>query len=245
MSRVLVLGATSAIAQHLIRLYAAEGARLILVARNAERLDAVLADAQARGASCAVSVACDLNNLEQHPSLINRLWAEFDGIDTAVIAHGLLGNQKADEQDASTATLVLATNFLSPASLLGLLAVRFEAQRSGTIAAISSVAGDRGRPTNYIYGSGKAGLDAYLSGLRARLGKVGVNVLTIKPGFVDTPMTAHLEKNALFASPDTVARGIRNAIDARRSVVYLPGFWRLIMTIIRLIPEAVFKRLSL
>jgi decaprenylphospho-beta-D-erythro-pentofuranosid-2-ulose 2-reductase len=187
----------------------------------------------------------DLNELQDHAALIEQVWNRWGGLDTALVAHGLLGNQKQDQSDPASANRVLETNFLGPASLLGLLANRFEAQRSGSLAAISSVAGDRGRPTNYIYGAGKAGLDAYLSGLRARLGKAGVNVLTVKPGFVDTPMTAHLPKNPLFASAESVARGIHRALSRRRSRVYLPWFWRPIMTIIRLLPEPIFKRLNL
>ncbi len=245
MSRVLVFGATSAIAQQLIRLYASEGARLVLVARHPGRLDAVAEDARARGATEVHAIAADLNTLDRHTALVEEAWQRFAGAEIAILAQGLLGNQKHDEQDAASATLVLQTNFIAPASLLGCLANLFETQRSGSLAAISSVAGDRGRPTNYIYGAGKAGLDAWLSGLRARLAKAGVHVLTVKPGFVDTPMTAHLPKNPLFASPETVARGIHRAIARRHSKAYLPAFWGPIMTVIRLLPEPIFKRLNL
>ena len=125
------------------------------------------------------------------------------------------------------------------------LANRFEQSRGGCIAVISSVAGDRGRQSNYVYGSAKGGLDRFLQGLRNRLYRAGVAVVTIKPGFVDTPMTAALPKNALYASPRQVARGVYRAIEARRSVVYLPWFWRPIMLLIKLLPESVFKRLRL
>jgi short-subunit dehydrogenase len=130
-------------------------------------------------------------------------------------------------------------------ALATVLANRFEAQRSGSIAVISSVAGDRGRQSNYVYGAAKGAVTLLLQGLRNRLSKSGVQVLTIKPGFVDTPMTAEFKKGALWAKPDDIAHGIVSAIDRRRDVVYLPGFWRLIMLIIRHIPEPIFKRMSL
>jgi short-subunit dehydrogenase len=140
----------------------------------------------------------------------------------------------------------LDVNFLSVVSLLTPLANRFEANKHGTLAVISSVAGDRGRQSNYVYGAAKSGLDAFLQGLRNRLSKAGVHVVTVKPGFVATPMTAHLpQQGPLWAQPDDVAEGIVKAIDKQKDVVYLPGFWALIMLIIRLIPERIFKRLNL
>lgn len=139
----------------------------------------------------------------------------------------------------------IGVNFVSAASLLSHLANLMEKRRGGTIAVISSVAGDRGRQSNYVYGAAKAGLSAFASGLRNRLQKSGVSVVTIKPGFVDTPMTAHVKKGPLFATPEAVARGIVKAIDRRKDVVYVPGFWRPIMWLIRSIPERIFKRLSL
>jgi hypothetical protein len=162
-----------------------------------------------------------------------------------LIAYGTLGNQKESEASAQVTVQELTNNAVSVAALLTLIAQRFERQRSGTIAVISSVAGDRGRQSNYVYGSAKALVTAFTSGLRQRLQKAGVAVITIKPGFVDTPMTAAFRKGALWASPQTVARGIVRAIDRSASVVYLPGFWRIIMFIIRSIPESIFRRLSL
>jgi short-subunit dehydrogenase len=245
MQRVAVFGATSAIAQQLIRIYAGEGARLVLVARNGERLRAVEGDARARGAAEVTPLTADLNETDEHRALVRRAWELWDGLDVAVIAQGVLGDQKHDQTDAAATELILKTNFTAPAALLTLLGVEFERARAGTMVVISSVAGDRGRPTNYIYGASKAGLDAFLSGLRARLYKAGVAVVTVKPGFVDTPMTAHLKKNPLFASPAAVAKGIRKAIAGGADVVYLPGFWRWILLIIRLLPEWLFKRLTL
>ena len=166
-------------------------------------------------------------------------------LDTVLIAHGLLGDQRASERDFKLAEQAYKTNFLSVVSMLTPISAYFEVQRRGTIAVISSVAGERGRQSNFIYGSAKAGLSVYLAGLRNRLYPSGVTVLTIKPGFVDTPMTAHLRKTALFASPEKVAREISRAIERRRSVLYSPAIWFWIMAVIRLIPEPVFKRLKL
>jgi decaprenylphospho-beta-D-erythro-pentofuranosid-2-ulose 2-reductase len=242
---VLILGATSAIAQETARLFAAAGDKLFLVARNPERLEAVVHDLKTRGAVQVESLRVDLARTEDHASLIERAQTALGGLDVALIAHGTLGDQKASERDWELAERELRTNFLSAASLLTHLGNRFEAQRGGTIAVISSVAGDRGRQSNYVYGSAKAALSTFAAGLRNRLFKAGVHVVTVKPGFVDTPMTAHLPKNALFVGPDKIARGIVRAIERKRDVVYLPWFWRWILLVIRSVPERVFKRLSL
>ena len=140
---------------------------------------------------------------------------------------------------------MLRTDLLGPVSLLTRAAQRLEAQGSGCIAALSSVAGDRGRGSNLVYGAAKAGLTAFLSGLRNRLSGAGVRVVTVKPGFVDTPMTDHLPKNPLYASPERVARDVVRAIDTGADVVYTPWWWRFVMLAVRLIPERLFKRLSL
>jgi short-subunit dehydrogenase len=245
MKKVLVLGATSAIAQATVRLLAARGASLYLVGRNAENLAAVAQDAVTRGASKVESQALDLNALEAHEALVERAAQTLGGLDGVLLAHGVLGDQGACERSYAETEKVLRTNFLSAVSLLTVLANRFEAQRSGTLVVISSVAGDRGRQSNYVYGASKGALNVFLQGLRNRLARSGVAVVTVKPGFVDTPMTAHLPKNALFASSEKVARGIVRAADRGADEVYLPGFWALIMLVIRTIPEGVFKRLKL
>lgn len=245
MKKVLVLGATSAIAQATVRLLAARGASLYLVGRNAENLDAVAKDAATRGAAKVESKAVDLNDFAVHEALVDEAFQALGGLDGVVLAHGVLGDQ-AEAQRSWTATeAVLRTNFLSAASLLTVLANRFEAQKSGTLVVISSVAGDRGRQSNYVYGTSKGALTVFLQGLRNRLAKSNVAVVTVKPGFVDTPMTAHLPKNKLFASPEKVARGLLSAADSRKNEVYVPGIWALIMLIIKSIPESVFKKLKL
>ena len=163
-----------------------------------------------------------------------------------LIAHGTLSDQADCEKSVDALRSEFDINALSTMALLTTLANTFEARKSGTLAVISSVAGDRGRQSNYVYGSAKAAVSTFLSGLRQRLAKSNVDVLTIKPGFVDTPMTANIaNKGALWAKPDQIAAGIVRAIDKRRSVVYVPWFWRGIMLIIRHIPESIFKKLKL
>lgn len=245
MKKVLVLGATSAIAQSTVRLLAARGASLYLVGRNAERLEAVAKDARTRGASKVETEAVDLDDLARHEALVERAEAALGGLDGALLAHGILGNQEAAQHSYAEAEKVLRTNFLSAVSLLTPLANRFEARKAGTLVVISSVAGDRGRQSNYVYGASKGALSVFLQGLRNRLARSGVAVVTVKPGFVDTPMTADVKKNALFATPEKVARGIIRAADARKDEVYLPGFWGPIMFAIRNIPERIFKRMKL
>jgi short-subunit dehydrogenase len=245
MKKVLVLGATSAIAQSTVRLLAARGASLYLVGRNAERLETVAKDVRTRGASKVETEALDLDDLAQHEALVERAAAALGGLDGALLAHGILGNQEAAQRSYAEAEKVLRTNFLSAVSLLTPLANRFEAQKAGTLVVISSVAGDRGRQSNYVYGASKGALSIFLQGLRNRLARSGVAVVTVKPGFVDTPMTADLKKNALFATPEKVARGIIRAADSRKDEVYLPGFWGPIMFAIRGIPERIFKRMKL
>jgi short-subunit dehydrogenase len=245
MKKVLVLGATSAIAQSTVRLLSARGASLYLVGRNAERLEAVAKDARTRGATRVETEALDLDDLAQHEALVERAAAALGGLDGALLAHGILGNQEAAQRSYAEAEKVLRTNFLSAVSLLTPLANRFEVQKAGTLVVISSVAGDRGRQSNYVYGASKGALNVFLQGLRNRLARSGVAVVTVKPGFVDTPMTAAMKKNALFATPEKVARGIVRAADARKDEVYLPGFWGPIMFAIRGIPERLFKRMKL
>jgi short-subunit dehydrogenase len=242
--KLLVLGATSAIAMATMRLYARRGASFYLVARNEEKLALVAADVQVRGAAAVHTGVMDLDRTEYHTALLQDAHEKLQGIDAALIAHGVLGDQAAAEQDYRVAEQVIRTNLLSSVSLVTWLANYFVAQKRGTIAVISSVAGDRGRKTNYVYGTTKAALSTFLQGVRNRVDRVGVNVITIKPGFVATPMTAHLPGGTLFATPQAIATGIAAAIDRRKDVVYLPGFWWWIMSAVRLLPERVFKRLN-
>jgi decaprenylphospho-beta-D-erythro-pentofuranosid-2-ulose 2-reductase len=239
--RILVLGATSAIAMAVMRQLVTPSAHFFLVARSKEKLTAVAQDLLVRGALRVDMIVADLDDTQAHPQMLAVATAQLCTIDLALLAHGVLGNQAAAERDYAVAEQILVTNFLSAVSLLTWLANYCESQGSGTLAVISSVAGDRGRKSNYVYGSSKAGLDAFLSGLRNRCDRAGVQVLTVKPGFVATPMTAHIPKNRLFATPERVARGILNAVRKRKDVVYVPWFWRPIMAIIKAVPERIFK----
>ena len=245
MERILIVGATSAIAEAVARIYASRGARLYLVARNADRLDLIARDLEIRGASAIDSRDLDLREYSQHDELLSTARERLDGIDVVLVAYGVLPDQAACEADVQAMRCVFETNTLSVMSLLTEASKLLEAQGRGTVAVIGSVAGDRGRRSNYVYGASKAALETFLQGLRNRMFNTGVHVLTIKPGFVDTPMTAAFDKGPLWASPETIARGIVRAIDRGRDVVYLPWFWGLIMFGVRALPERLFKRMSL
>ena len=245
MRKVLIIGATSAIAQATAKIYAQQKDALFLVGRDVEKLEIIAADLKVYGASQVNYTDLDLNKCERHQDMLQQASSSLEGIDIVLIAYGTLDDQKECEQEYARTKRALQTNFLSVVSLLTLLANKLEPQNYGCIAVISSVAGDRGRQSNYVYGTAKGALSIFLQGLRNRLQKFNINVLDIKPGFVDTPMTAEFNKGALWAKPDDIAKGIHKAIEKRKSVVYLPWFWWPIMTIIRYIPEPIFKRMKL
>lgn len=245
MRRVLIVGATSGIAGETARAYAAYGARLFLTGRHSGRLEAAAADLRVRGAVQVETAVLQVTDLSSHAGVVEAAFTALGGLDVALIAHGTLPDQRRCEESVAETLKAMEVNFTATVALLTLLANRFEAARQGCIAVITSVAGDRGRQSNYVYGAAKGGLDRFLEGLRNRLFRSGVAVLTIKPGFVDTPMTAGLRKNALFASPRRVGRAIHRAIEARRSVVYIPWFWRPIMFLVTSVPESIFQRLRL
>lgn len=243
MTRVLIIGATSAIAESTARLYAASGAALFLVGRDALRLEAIADDLKVRGAAAAGSYVLDVNDFDRHEDMLAAAWAALGDVDLVLIAHGSLPAQDACAQSVRVALEQFSTNALSTIALATVLVQRLK--RDATLAVISSVAGDRGRASNYAYGSAKAAVTAFMSGLRQRLHREGINVLTLKPGFVDTPMTQAFEKGALWVGPDTIARVIVRAVQKRRGVAYLPGFWWAIMLAIKAVPEAIFRRVSL
>jgi decaprenylphospho-beta-D-erythro-pentofuranosid-2-ulose 2-reductase len=240
--RVLILGATSAIATEVARLYAARGARVHLVGRNAEKLAAVVASLGSSPATVSSSLA-DFAELAGNEQVIADALGALGGVDVALIAHGDLGDQLASERHFEQAERTLIVNFASVVSLLVPLANAMAAQGRGVLGVITSVAGDRGRPRNYTYGAAKGGLNIYLQGLRSRLFRSGVKVVTLKLGPVDTPMTRDHTKNALFARPEAVARSIVKALGARSAETYVPSFWRLIMPVVKYTPERVFQLL--
>jgi len=246
MKKILIIGANSAIAEATARIWAQEGHRLFLVARDASRLQANAADLKIRGAEATFSATLDVLDFAAHEAVLRQATEAMDGLDIALIAHGTLGDQAACERDAGLALREFNTNATSVLLLLTRLANLFEAQRHGTIAVISSVAGDRCRRSNYVYGAAKATVSAFCEGLRARLLPAGVSVVDLRPGMVETPMTRGLPlPAALVAQPEPVARGIVRGIANRAPVVYLPGFWALIMLIIRNIPRPLFVRMKL
>lgn len=243
---ILIIGATSGMAEALARRYAAENARFALVARQQDKLEVIAADLAARGAAGANFELWDANDVTALPGVIDRAWQSLGRVDMALIAHGTLPDQQRAEHDMAYAVEHFRLNGESAVACMLGLASRFEAQGDGVMAVIGSVAGDRGRGSNYLYGSAKAAVHACASGLRARLFKKGVHVLTIKPGFVATPMTVGLNLPAkLTVTPERVADDIYKAIEGRKDVIYTPWFWAFIMLIIRVIPVKIFKRTGL
>lgn len=241
--RVAIFGATSGIAEEVARRYAETGARLVLVARNPDALVARAGDLEVRGAAEVATLAYDFDEVESAVAAAKEAWDRFGGLDVALIAYGLLPDQAALQRDVQGAEQALMVNFVTPALMVETLAGCFEMQRSGAIAVITSVAGDRGRASNYIYGAAKGGLQRYVEGLRHRLHAARVAVVDIRPGFVRTKMTAHLERDGpLWADPGKVADDIVAAIEKRRSVVYTPGLWAWIMLIVRSVPRPLFHR---
>jgi short-subunit dehydrogenase len=240
--KILVLGATSGIAEATCRIWAAQGAQLFLVGRNPEKLAAVAADLKTRGASYVGTAVADLDDTDRHAELLAHAVNSLTGMDIAFLAHGILGDQARAEQDFQHAAHILHTNFVAPVSLLTWLANFCVQRRSGTLAVLSSVAGDRGRKSNYVYGSSKAGLSAFLGGLRNRIDREGVTVTTIKPGPVKTAMTVGMKGSEKFADVNKVAVSIVKAIDKKVDHLYVPFQWGPIMWVFRHIPESVFKK---
>jgi short-subunit dehydrogenase len=245
MRKILIIGATSAIAEATARIYAERGDRLHLVARDEGKLEAIAADLRVRGAAQVSHTRLDVSDYPRHEAVIDESWGVLEGCDLVLIAHGTLPNQAESEADWGQTMEALHINGLSVISLLTLLANRFEAQGSGTIAVIGSVAADRIRRSNFTYGTAKLAVTGFLEGLRLRLAPAGIKVLTIKPGFVDTPMTADFPKGALWAKPADVAKGIVSAVEKGRDSIYLPWFWWGIMFIIRWLPGPIFRRLKI
>ena len=248
MANIVIFGATSAIATECAKLFVQRGDHIFLIARNAERLAVLESDLQVRAGSdqrIGYAVA-DLNQHELHQQLYTKASECLGKIDTVLVAHGSLPDQGACEQSVELTLNELNTNALSAISILTIGANLLAAQGYGALVAISSVAGDRGRQSNYVYGAAKGMLTLFMQGLRNRLAKCGVQVLTVKPGFVDTPMTQAFDKGGLlWAQPEQVAKGILTALSKGKDEVYLLWFWRWIMLIIKLIPEWLFKKLTL
>jgi len=242
--KVAIIGASSALAYEAAKCFAREGAELFLVGRTLEKLEVVASDLKVRGARRAETFLLDLSDLARHQELWDQALTTLGELDMLLIAHGTLGDQRKCELSVEETLKELQNNCISVISLLTISANYFVQRHRGCIAVISSVAGDRGRKSNYVYGTAKAALTTFLQGLRGRLASSGVTVVTVKPGFVATPMTAHLKSSRLTASAQTVGRGIYEAMVQKKEVVYLPWFWQPVMFIVKSIPESLFKRLS-
>ena len=243
---VVILGATSTIARAVAAEFARRGFDLLVAGRDPDELETLASDLQLRFRVRAKARPFDALALETHARFVEDCrQASQETLVGAVLCFGTLGDQKAAERDPREARRILDTNLLGAVSVLGLLANYFEARRSGFLCALSSVAGDRGRQSNYIYGAAKAGLTAFLQGLRNRLSSSGVAVVTIRAGLVDTPMTYGRPGLFLVASPEKVARQIVGAALEGKDESYVPAFWRPIMFLIRSIPERIFKRMRL
>jgi short-subunit dehydrogenase len=243
---VLVLGGASAIARAVAAEFARRGYDLLLAGRDAEELERLAADLRVRHGIRARTLAFDALDFEGHSAFVEACReASEDSLSGAVLCFGYLGDQSRAEADPTEAKHILDTNLVGAVSILGLLANHFEEKRSGFLCALSSVAGDRGRQSNYVYGSAKAGLTVFLQGLRNRLSRSDVRVITIKPGFVDTAMTFGRPGMFLVASPEAAARRIVAAVLGGADQAYVPRFWRPVMLLIRIIPEKLFKRMRL
>lgn len=241
MKNIFVLGGTSAIAQAVCRTYAAEGAGFFLVGRDLARLEIVATDLRTRGAG-RVECHATAGQADQWTEYVTNAFASFGRFDVYLAAQGSLPLQDAVESDPQLLTEFFQSSVVELMQVSLLIASQFEKQGSGSCVIIGSVAGDRGRRGNFVYGAGKAALDTFCEGLRQRLSAVGP-VIIVKPGPVDSPMTKHLAKTALFTTPEKVASVIRSAIRRRAAVVYAPFFWRYIMLIIRFLPRSVVKGL--
>ena len=243
MGRVAIFGATSAIAGAVAIRHANRGDHLHLVGRSEEKLRNIAARCASEGAVVTTAHA-DFTDCGRSLLVVEQARETLGQFDTALVAHGDLGDQLASEKRIDDAVATFQINLLSVVALLIPLANAMEQNRAGRIGVITSVAGDRGRPRNYTYGAAKGALHVYLEGLRSRLYGSGVSVTTLKVGPVDTPMTRDHRKNMLFAEPDAVARSIVRAMDARTPEAYVPAFWRWIMPIVKCTPEPIFQRLA-
>jgi decaprenylphospho-beta-D-erythro-pentofuranosid-2-ulose 2-reductase len=243
---VLVIGATSALTRAIAASLAARGYDLHVAGRAADETERVASDLRIRHGVRVGWSTCDAADIDSHPAFFARVLAEANGaLEGVVVAFGALGEQPRAAADFRHAREIIDVNFTGAASLLTLAANHLEQRGTGFIAAVSSVAGDRGRQSNYVYGAAKGALSIFLQGLRNRLARSGVRVHTIKPGFVDTQMTWGLPGLFLVASPASVGERVVAAIERGRDVIYVPGFWRWVMLAIRMIPERVFKRMRL
>jgi decaprenylphospho-beta-D-erythro-pentofuranosid-2-ulose 2-reductase len=242
--KAMVFGATSAIATAYCQILAGRGASFHLVGRKREALQDLASDLGVRGANTVSISVADLCDTQHHEQLVAEGWEQLGSPDLVLLAHGSLGTQIDMQTDWQQQRQLIQTNLVSHLSLLTIVANKFEQQRSGCLAATSSVAGDRGKASNYIYGTTKAALSCYLEGLQNRLGPAGVRVVDIRLGPVDTPMTAGMPKGLLWSDTGRVARALDRKLAHQSGTVYLPFYWRFIMMLVRMMPDALIRRLG-
>jgi len=243
---ILILGASSGIGRAVAAQFAMRRRNLVLAGRDREDLDRIAADLRVRyGIEARVEIF-DATDFASHAAFFQHCQADSDGtLGGVVMCHGFMAPQSQGQKEFPIARQTVEANYLSAISILELAAADFEQKRTGFICAVSSVAGDRGRQSNYIYGSAKAALTTYMQGLRNRLTPAGVPVLTVKPGFVDTAMTWGLPGLFLVASPEKVASDIVKAIEKHKAEIYTPWFWWAIMLVIKSVPERIFRKMKL
>ncbi len=242
---VLILGATSSIARAAANAFAEKGYALFLAGRHVDELERLAADIAIRHTAKVQYGAFEAEDFDSHSAFLQHVVTTIGPLDGVLLAFGTTGDHDAALHNFDAAQTIIHSNFTGACSILTHCANHLSAQKQGFIIALSSVAGERGRQSNYIYGAAKGGLSLFLQGLRNRLYPLGVRVITIKPGFVDTPMTFGKPGLFLVASPADVGKNIVETLDAKRDIVYIPGFWKYIMHIIKAIPESIFKRMKL
>ncbi len=242
---ILILGANSPIARQLAFRYAERGYGVCLATRQIEEATQLAEDLKIRFAVQTLPLSFDARAFSTHPGLIAKVEEELGPLDVALLAFGEMGDQLRSQEEFSEALQVIEVNYTGAVSLCESIAARMQARGRGSILGISSVAGERGRQSNYFYGSAKGAFTRYLQGLRNRLHPEGVHVLTAKLGFVDTKMTFGMESKIPIASPEQVSRALFKAQQRRQDLLFYPPFWEGIMSVIRHIPEGLFKRLSL
>ena len=245
MNKVLIVGATSPVGRYMAHEFAMRGFTLMLAGRDKDEVSRVAQDIRVRFRAQVFEGIVRMEGFEEHEKFVQDVVSAMGGIDGVVIVAGSMEGAEEAKTDPVALRKVIDINFSGPASLITLCANRLVAQGKGFIAAVTSVAGDRGRATNYPYGSAKGGLSLFLQGLRNLLAPKGIQVTTIKPGFIDTRMTFGMKKLLFLASPKKIAKQAVSAILARKDVVYCPKIWWLVMTIIKLIPERIFKFLRI
>lgn len=242
---IIILGATSAIAEAYGRAVLDEETSFLLVGRNKDKIEKIKNDYIARGAKSVKDYILDFSKISTFEHFFDFIRSDFSDFNEVLFAYATLPNQEDLFFNSKALQEELSLNVVSPFIMLTNIANFLKQKGEGQIIGISSVAGDRGRKANFIYGSTKSALTTYLAGLRNYLFDYNVRVLTVKPGFVDTPMTDGMEKGALFVKPEVIAEGIVKAVRSGKDQVYLPWFWKYIMLIIKYIPEFIFKRLSI